>query len=284
GNPRLPMRVVTEGSESLDLNTLLQRPLTAGPGGPVRLMDHAELSIKKDPPVIERFNQQYRRTLRVYYKGPFRMGKKMLDRELASLSLPPGYRLERPRYEFFDKDVRRQFLWLVLGTVGLVFLVISAVLESWRLAAFVMLSVPVSWIGIALGFLWTGQNFAEGAFLGIVLTIGISVNDAILLVDRYRRLQLSRPTSPTATLALLALRQRLRPMWTTTLTSIAGMLPLLILPDAGNFWVGLAVTVIGGLLASTLLAPAAILALLSWGSAGSLRREEPAEVAIESLA
>lgn len=264
GEPRMPVRIVMEGAEELDLDTLLHRPLAAGPGGPVRLADHAELSIEKDPPVIERIDQQYRRTLRVFYRGPHRMGKEMLDREIAGMTLPPGYRLERPRYEFFDDDVKRQFSWLILGTVALVFLVIAAVLESWRLAAVVMLSVPLAWIGIALAFVLTGQNFAEGAFIGIVLTIGIAVNDSILLTDRFRRLRQARPGSPEPRLALLALRQRWRPMWTTTLTSIAGMVPLLIIPDAGNFWVGLAVTVVGGLLASTLLAPGATLALLSW--------------------
>jgi multidrug efflux pump subunit AcrB len=264
GDPRMPVRIVMEGAERLNLATLLHRPLAAGVGGPVRLADHATLSIEKDPPVIERIDQQYRRTLQVYYRGPYRMGKEMLEKEIADLTLPPGYRVERPSYEFFDAAVKRQFFWLILGTVGLVFLVIAAVLESWRLAAVVMLSVPLSWIGIALAFVWTGQNFAEGAFIGVVLTVGIAVNDAILLADRYRRLRLARPTTPVSRLALLALRQRLRPMWTTTLTSIASMLPLLVIPDAGNFWVGLAVTVVGGLVASTLLAPAATLALLSW--------------------
>ena len=261
--PRTPVRIVMEGSEDLDLATLVESPIAVATGGPVRLADHAELSLEKDPPVIERIDQQYRRTLRVHYRGPYRMGREMLDKELAWIRLPPGYRLERPRYEFFSDDVQGEFLWLLLGTIALVFLVIAAVLESWRLAAIVMLSVPLAWIGVALGFLVTGQNFAEGAFIGAVLTVGIAVNDSILLADAYRRLRLARPTSSVSRSALLAVRQRLRPMWTTTLTSVGGMVPLLILPDAGNFWVGLAVTVVGGLLASTLLAPAATVALFS---------------------
>lgn len=265
GDPRMPVRIVMEGAEDLDLDTLLNRPLAASVGGPIRLADHVELSIAKDPPIIERIDQQYRRTLRVYYRGPYRMGREVLDKEIARMKMPPGYRLERPKHEFFTTDVQIRFLWLLLGTIGLIYLVISAVLESWYLSAVVMLSVPLAWVGVALGFLVTGQNFAEGAFLGCVLTIGIAVNDSILLADAYRRLRQRRPTAPVPRLALLAVRQRLRPMWTTTLTSIAGMLPLLIIPDAGNFWIGLAVTVVGGLLASTLLAPAATVALLSWG-------------------
>ncbi len=118
-------------------------------------------------------------------------------------------------------------------------------------------------IGVGIGFLWTEANFAEGAFIGVVLLLGIAVNDSILLTDRYRQLRQLRPSTSSSIMARLAVRERLRPMWTTTLTSVAAMLPLLIFPDDGAFWMGLAVTVVGGLLASTMLAPLASVAMLS---------------------
>lgn len=266
---RLPVRLVQEGAEELDLGTLLATPLDAafalsaeGRRSTVRLSDHAEVRLVREPPVIERLDQQYRRTLRVYYRGPYRRGQELLDREIASASLPSGYRLELARQEFFTTEVRGEFLWLLLGTVGLVYLVLAAVLESWRLPAVLLLSLPLAWIGVALAFLLSGEGFAEGAFLGSVLTVGIAVNDSLLLTDAFRRLRRARAAGPSRLLALLALRRRLRPMWTTTLTTIAGLLPLLLLSDRGNFWVGLALTVVGGLVASTLLTPAAAVALL----------------------
>jgi len=63
-------------------------------------------------------------------------------------------------------------------------------------------------------------------------------------------------------LARLALRERLRPMWTTTLSTCVAMLPLLVFPQEGAFWTGMAVTVVGGLLAATLIAPLATVALV----------------------
>ena len=110
---------------------------------------------------------------------------------------------------------------------------------------------------------WTGTNFAEGAFIGMVLLVGIAVNDSLLLTDRYRQLRELRPGVSSSMLARLAVRERLRPMWTTTLTSVAAMLPLLVFPDKGDFWMDLAVTVVGGLLAATLIAPVASVAVLS---------------------
>lgn len=104
--------------------------------------------------------------------------------------------------------------------------------------------------------------FAEGAFIGSVLLIGIAANDTILLVDRYRQLKVQRSHGASSILARLALRERLRPMWTTTLTSIVAMVPLLVFPQSGEFWTGLAVTVVGGLVSATVLAPLVVIALI----------------------
>ena len=145
----------------------------------------------------------------------------------------------------------------------LVFLAAAVVFESWRLPLVVMLSVPMAALGVGLAFLLVEANFAEGAFIGVVLLVGIAVNDSILLTDRYRQLRQRRPATSVALLARLAVRQRLRPMWTTTLTSVAAMLPVLLFPDKGDFWIGLAVTVVGGLLAATVLAPLASVAMLA---------------------
>jgi len=124
-------------------------------------------------------------------------------------------------------------------------------------------SHPVAAVGVGAGFLWSGANFAEGAFIGTVLLIGIAVNDSILLADRYRQLRSLRPRTQPALLIRLSVRERLRPMWTTTLTTTASLLPLIVFPSAGEFWLGLAVTVTGGLIASTLLAPVATVAMVS---------------------
>jgi multidrug efflux pump subunit AcrB len=124
------------------------------------------------------------------------------------------------------------------------------------------LSLPTAAIGVALGFLWAGAPFAEGAFIGVVLLVGIAANDSILLADRYRQLRQDRPHGAASVLARLAVRERLRPMWTTTISTVVAMLPLLVFPQESDFWLGLAVTVTAGLFATTLLAPVATVALI----------------------
>jgi multidrug efflux pump subunit AcrB len=192
------------------------------------------------------------------------MGDQFLDEALGSFSTPPGYRLEREQRSFFTEETDRAFGWVILGTIVLVFLATAAVFESWRLPGVVLLSVPLALVGVAAAFLLAGNlAFAEGAFIGAVLLVGLVANDSILLVDRYRTLRHRRPHGATGLLARLALRERLRPMWTTTLSTCVAMLPLLVFPQEGEFWTGMAVTVTGGLIMATLLAPLATVALLA---------------------
>jgi multidrug efflux pump subunit AcrB len=270
--PRLSLRVVTTGAERQDWSELLAAPLDAGNRRFVRLADLAQASDERDPPAIERKDQRYARFLEVFYRGPASMGRGLIDRTINALAMPPGYKIERPQTTTFSREDKLQLFGLIAASIGLVFLVIAAVLESWRLAAWVMLSVPLAWVGIALAFIVGGQSFTEGAFMGVVLAIGIAVKDSILLADRFHRLEIASPETPARRLVLAALADRMRPMWATTWASIAGMLPALVLHEAGAFWVGLALAVVGGLLGSTLLAPAAMVAFVSWRQ-GSARRQ-----------
>lgn len=269
GEPRVPVRLVTAGAQGEELSRLLAQPLGQVDGGALRLDGLASLSLERDPPAIEREDQQYRRTIEIFYRGPAHMGRALIDKEIRALPLPPGYRLERPRAVFFSDDRQGELLWLIAATLAIIVLVTAAVLESWKLAFWVLLSIPTAWIGTALGFLVTDESFAEGAFLGAVLTLGLVVNVGILLADRYQRLRRARPQTPPPRLVLLALRNRLRPLWATTLTAVVGMVPVLLLSDTEPFWRGLAITVIGGLLSSALLAPAAMAGFLAWRGAGS---------------
>ena len=264
GSPQLPVRVVVEGARQMDVETLTDRPLTLAGSTQVKLKSAATYEVETVPSRIVRENQQYKRYIEVDYRGPHRMGEEFLKNALKDFSTPPGYNLEREQRIFFTEDTERAFGWILLGTIVLVFLATAAVFESWRLPGVVLLSVPTALVGVAAAFLLAGDlAFAEGAFIGAVLLVGIAANDSILLVDRYRHLRTTRPHGTIGTLVRLALRERLRPMWTTTLSTCVAMLPLLVLPQDGTFWTGMAVTVTGGLLSATLLAPLATVALVS---------------------
>ena len=263
GAPQLPVRLVVEGARDLDVETLTDRPLTLAGSTQVKLKSASTHGVETVPSRIVRENQQYKRYVEVDFRGPHRMGDEFITNALEAFSTPPGYQVEREERTFFTEETERAFGWIILGTIVLVFLATAVVFESWRLPGVVLLSVPTALVGVAGAFLFVGDlAFAEGAFIGAVLLVGIAANDSILLVDRYQHLRRTRPHGNSGTLARLALRERLRPMWTTTLSTCVAMLPLLVFPQDGTFWTGMAVTVTGGLLAATLLAPLASVALM----------------------
>ena len=262
--PRLPVRIAVRDADQLDVARLLEQPQVVSDSVQMKLATLTDFSIIETPSAIEREDQQYKRYVSVDYRGPARMGRDYVEGVLEGMPLPAGYQLDTGRVSFFTQEVQEAFTWVLLATIFLVFLITAAVFESWRLPLVVLLSLPLAGIGVALGFLWMDVPFAEGAFIGMVLLIGIAVNDSILLTDRYRQLRALRPRAAVHRLSRLAVRERLRPMWTTTLSTTVAMLPLLVFPDGSEFWMGLAVTVTGGLLSATLLIPFATVALLCW--------------------
>ncbi|MEZ4698439.1 MAG: efflux RND transporter permease subunit [Rhodothermales bacterium] len=275
---QLPVRIMVDGADELDISEVSHRPMAVGDSTTIRLAGLSDYRVERTPSGIERKNQQYKRYISVDYRGPSQIAQKFMESALEEFAVPNGYTLERRSYSFFDDETETALTWVLLATLMLVYLITAAVFESWLLPLVVLVSVPLAIIGFATGFLWTDAAFAEGAFIGLVLLTGIAVNDAILLTDRYRQLVDRRPNTPRGVLVRLAIRERLRPMWTTTLTSVAAMAPMLIFPDDGDFWLGLAVTVVGGLLSSTLLVPIATAALV----AGSKSLRKPIAVAVSS--
>jgi HAE1 family hydrophobic/amphiphilic exporter-1 len=145
----------------------------------------------------------------------------------------------------------------LLLAVLIVYLVMAVLLESFVYPLVIMVSVPLAAAGGVLGLvvlnLFAFQALDMLTLLGFVILIGIVVNNAILLVDRavsYWR----EEAHDAAGAILAAVSDRLRPIFMTTMTSVFGMLPLVIAPGAGSeLYRGLGSVVVGGLSLSAVL-------------------------------
>jgi multidrug efflux pump subunit AcrB len=112
----------------------------------------------------------------------------------------------------------------------------------------VLLAVPFSFLGVFTILAVTGNPFSFFVMVGFIALLGIVVNNTILLVEAANQ---ERRTGATAGNAIgIAIQQRLRPLVTTTLTTVAGLLPLAL---SNPFWEALSFTIIGGLVSSTVL-------------------------------
>jgi multidrug efflux pump subunit AcrB len=150
----------------------------------------------------------------------------------------------------------------------ILYLLMSALFRSFRDSLLVLLVLPLATVGsvIALKVLnWvTFQPMDLLTMIGFIILLGLVVNNAILLVYQTRAAERAGMVRRDA--VEQAVRLRLRPILMTTLTSVFGMLPLLLVPGAGTeLYRGLATVIVGGMLVSTVFTLLLLPALLQTG-------------------
>jgi multidrug efflux pump subunit AcrB len=224
------------------------------PRVPIRLADLAQVVALPQPSTILRDRQQ--RMVEVTASlGDELSLEEAIEQSLAAiadLGLPPGYSLyEAGSLETLKEG--RSLGRLLLGLALFLVLVVMAVqYESLRNPFIILLSVPFALIGVILGLEWTGLLLSMPVWLGLIMLAGIVVNNAIVLVE-FIEIQRRRGADRIQAI-LTAASLRLRPILMTTLTTVVGMLPLaLALGEGSEMLQPLAVTIVSGLLFSTLV-------------------------------
>ncbi|GAB1427356.1 efflux RND transporter permease subunit [Aminivibrio sp.] len=176
---------------------------------------------------------------------------------IAGIPLPPGYRIT---YAGEIQSIQDNFgpLNFALGlAVLLTFLLIAAILESFLFAFVIMLTVPLSVIGVVPALILTKTPMSIYGLMGVIMLVGLVVNNAIVIID-YAEIVRKEGRDPSAAI-IEACRVRLRPIIMADVTSIIAMIPLAIgAGDGGSFRSPMAIVAIGGLVAGGVLALLAI--------------------------
>ena len=134
----------------------------------------------------------------------------------------------------------------------MVYLVMASLFESLLHPFIIMFTIPLAAVGAILGLAVSGTSISVVVFIGLILLVGIVVNNAIVLIDRVNQLRERGMTKRGA--IIVGANQRLRPIMMTTLTTILGLFPMAIgIGEAAELRTPMAITVIGGLLVSTFL-------------------------------
>ena len=238
------------GAGDENVSSLLASQLLAG-DKMVRIGDVLSVELQPLMAEIKRESQQYTRFISYNFMGPSRLGNRYLESVLASVPLPVGYEVKRPDYAFFlGKKQALPMLLMAVVSILIVFMITASLFESLRKPLSIILSVPMSLIGLFLGFYLFDVNFGRGGYAALILLIGLSVNNGILLVSRMARLT-QGATREASQCIIEAVVQRSRPILITTFTTVAGFLPFVIGGDPCSFWYSFAFAVICGLLTST---------------------------------
>ncbi len=168
------------------------------------------------------------------------------------IEFPPGYGIELAGSARDQKELFTEMAIALVMGIGLMYLILVIQFGSFTAPVPVMMSLPLSLIGVVLALLITKGTLNLMSFIGIIMLMGLVAKNAILLLDCARKLESGGMDREAA--LMQAGRLRLRPILMTTFALIAGMLPVAVgVGDGGEFYRPLAVAIIGGTITSTLL-------------------------------
>jgi len=255
GGEEVQFQVKLQNNLELDVLALKETLIDTPSGRRIRLGDVVSIESRDVLSRIRREDQQYERTVAYEFRGPARLGDLVHEQIIATSAVPPGYTVEASDTGFFIDDEERLQIWMVLGVaLLLVYMVTAALFESLRQPLCVIFTVPMALIGVYLMFFYTNASFTREAYVGVIMMLGIVVNNAILLVDHVNGIRRRDVHVPLEDAIVRGTLERVRPILMTTTTTVLGLLPLVLFGDpAGtNIWDALALVLIGGLLSSTL--------------------------------
>jgi len=176
----------------------------------------------------------------------------LMKRVDQSVKFPPGYGLSQGGETRDQQKIFKQIFIAIGVAIMLMYFVLVVQFGSFLEPLSIMLSLPLSLIGVMLALLVTRDTLNIMSMIGVILLIGIVAKNAILLID-FAKWSEEKGVSRREAL-IQAGRVRLRPILMTTFALVAGMIPVALgRGEGGDFRAPLGVTVVGGVITSTLL-------------------------------
>lgn len=245
--------VVSYPEDARDSLSLLGGIKVPSSTGYIPLAEVADITIDEAPATITRSNQVRYATVTGDIVGRnasavFADIQKVLD----GTRLEPGYELKSGGQDADLQETIQGFLIAILLAVVLVYGVMACQFENFLHPFVIIFTLPLAFIGVALAMFMTQTTYSVPAFIGVVVLVGVVVNNAIVLIDYINQLRAAGKTRDEA--IAIAGPVRLRPILMTTLTTVLGLVPTAMgWGTGGSQQAPMAIAVIGGLTVSTLL-------------------------------
>jgi HAE1 family hydrophobic/amphiphilic exporter-1 len=187
------------------------------------------------------------------FRGPSKAAENYKKAVFAGLTLPPGFSATLEETWRMTEEEKAQIKFAIILSLVIIFMILASLYESLVQALFIILAVPLALIGVFVAFVIADFSFDSSAYIGVILLLGIVVNNSILLVDH---INLKRKQGLSLTEAVvIGSRERVRPIFMTAGTTVLGMFPLLLIQAEvakRKIWASLALSTVGGLISSTI--------------------------------
>ena len=258
GDTEVPVWVRFAGADEYDTQDLASFTVKAPDGRSVPLLAMVDVDVRPAASQISRTNRQTTLTITANLADKVTMpdARKSMEEALKSAAFPAGYGFSFDRPNFMDDDeaMKQMFFNLIIALV-MIYVVMAAVFESLLFPSAIMSGVLFSVFGVFWLFWITGTEFNIMAFIGILVLMGVVVNNGIVMVEHINNL---RRRGLARTEALVeGSRERLRPILMTMGTAILAMVPIAIgntqMAGDGPSYFPMARAIAGGLAFSTVV-------------------------------
>jgi hydrophobic/amphiphilic exporter-1 (mainly G- bacteria), HAE1 family len=249
----IDVRVRFEEEDREQLSQLGSFAVPTEDGGAVSLASLTDTEMLQSAKVIRRLDKQIARTITLELaEGEEDAARQRLAALTAGIDLPEGVRFGGEVRPEMNEDALA-LLFAVQVSILFIYLLMGFLFESFILPLSILTTIPLAGIGVVWTHLVAGRNIDMLGIVGLVLLVGVVVNNGIVLVDYVNRLRKDGHERTEA--LLLAATRRFRPIMMTALTTIFGMIPLAVgdPTSIGLSYKSFGLTLIGGLGAATLL-------------------------------
>jgi HAE1 family hydrophobic/amphiphilic exporter-1 len=248
------MRLTLDERRTASVSQLHNLPLWTENGQKVPL---ASLASFRQIPGASHIQRENRKTS-VWVSARYEEGSReqylpLVTAAMNSMDLPLGYSWTFGQWQQREKESSQEFLVNLLLALMLVFVVMAALFESVQQALALMVALPFALAGAVWTLYLTKTDFDSPAAIGLLLLIGIVVNNGIVMIEHinhYRRAGMPRDEA-----MVKGGRERLRPILMTAMTTLFGLAPMAVQKPnlAGVYYYSMALVIMGGLAVSTVL-------------------------------
>lgn len=254
GDDIFPIIARAEGQERTDLDRVKTLNIfTRDTGVSVPLVQVADFDLENGFSHIQRENMV--RTITIEARNTHMTAEDMVplvqdDLNRLRATLPPGHSIEFDGVVTQSAEARQALAANIPLCIGAVLILLVTQFNSFKRPAIIVMTIPLLLIGAVLGLFTMQANFGFMVILGLYSLAGIIINNAIVLIDRID-IERREGGKDAHTAIITASVRRLRPIIMTTVTTILGLLPLILFQDA--LFYGMACVIAFGLLVGTVL-------------------------------
>jgi HAE1 family hydrophobic/amphiphilic exporter-1 len=250
---KIDVLVRAQKSDRASIDEIKRLIVNPGSERPIPLSSIANVQITNGPGEIRRVSQQRVAIVSANLNyGDLGEAANDVQNILSDVTMPPGVFADIGGQNEEMSNSFRSLIFALSLAVFLVYLVMASQFESLLHPFIILFTIPLALVGAILALYLTGTTISVVVFIGLILLAGIVVNNAIVLIDLIN--QMRRKGSDKIEAIMEGGKSRLRPILMTTLTTTLGLLPLAIgFGDGAELRSPMGITVIGGLLVSTLL-------------------------------